>query len=262
MDISTLLLPREKYAEVEQRYGRGRITFEITNDKQVLFYFGANHSRNPADPQYPALKKYWNRFLEVAKGKDKIVLVEGRLRPLIEDEEKAIVNGSEGSFITLLAHRVGISVACPDISDDELMEHFPDSNKDEILLYWFLSWLNNFQKHADSKSDFEKSAQMWCKNQKPRKMWKDTEISLPRLKELYKKILGKDFDEKENPNDLVNPNKTGTPINQVARAQSDLRDTNIAEEIVQHWNEGKNIFVVFGRGHLIIQEPALKKLLR
>lgn len=262
MDISTLLLPREKYAEVEQRYGRGPTTFEITNDKQVLFYFGANHSRNPADPQYTALKKYWNRFLEAAKGKDKIVLVEGRLRLLIEDEEKAIANGSEGSFITLLAHRVGIPIVCPDISDDELMKHFPDSNKDEILLYRFLSWLDNFQKYADSKPDFEESAQVWCKNQKSRKVWKDTEISLPRLKELYKKILGKDFDEKENLNDLVNPNKTGTPVNQVACAQSDLRDANIAAEIVQHWNEGKNIFVVFGHGHLIIQEPALKKLLR
>lgn len=262
MDISTLLLPREKYAEVEKSYGRSPTMFEIENDKQALFYFGANHSHNPADPQYPALKEYWNRFLEATKSKDKIVLIEGHLRPLIEDEEKAIVNDSEGSFITLLAHRADIPVACPDISDDEIMERLPDSNKDEVLLYWFLSWLNNFQKHADPKPDFEKSVQMWCGNQKSRKIWKDTEISLSKIKELYERILGKDFDERENPNDLVNPNKMGTPINKVARVQSDLRDANIAAEIVRYWNEGKSIFVIFGRGHLIIQEPALRKLLR
>lgn len=260
MDISTLLLPRDKYAEAEQKYGRGPTTFEIENKKQVLFYFGANHSRNPADPQYPALKKYWGRFLEITKDKDKLVLVEGRLRPLIEDEEKAIVNGSEGSFITLLAHRAGVPVACPDISDDKLLARLSNLNKDEVLLYWFLSWLNNFQKHADPKPDFEKSAKIWCENQKSRKMWKNTKISLPRLKELYKKILGKDFYEKENPNNLINPNKTETPINKVARALSDLRDTSIATEIVRYWNDDKSIFVVFGRGHLIIQEPALRKL--
>lgn len=258
----SLLLPREKYAEAEKNYGRGPTMFEIKNDKQVLFYFGANHSRNPADPQYPALKEYWNKFLEATKDKEKIVLIEGRLRPLIEGEEKAITNGSEGSFITLLAHRAGVPIACPDISGDELMERLPDSNEDEVLLYWFLGWLNNFQKHADPKPDFEKSAQMWCDNQKPRKMWKNVEISLPRLKELYKKIIGRDFDENKDPNDLVNPNKTETAINKVARAQSDLRDANIASEIERYWNESKNIFVVFGRGHLIIEEPALRMVLQ
>lgn len=247
---------------MEQRYGRGPITFEIKNDKQVLFYFGANHSRNPADPQYAVLRKYWKDFLKTTKGKDGIVLVEGRLRPLIEDEGKAIINGSEGSFVTLLAHRAGIPVASPDISGEELMERLPDFNKDEVLLYWFLSWLNNFQKHADPKPDFEKSAQMWCEHQKQKRMWKGIDVSLPRLKKLYKNILGKDFNENRSPNDLVNPNKTGTPINKVARIQSDLRDFNIVSEVERYWKEGKNIFIVFGRGHLIIQKPALIKLLR
>ncbi len=262
MDISTLLLPREKYAEIEKRYGRGPTTFEIKNDKQVMFYFGANHSRNPADPQYAVLRKYWKGFLKITKEKDRIVLIESHLRPLIEDEKKAIISGSEGNFITLLAHRAGIPAACPDISEEELMERLSDFNKDEVLLCRFLSWLNNFQKHTDPKPNFEKSAQMWCKNQKQKRIWKDVDISLPRLKELYKNILGKDFNENENQNDLVNPNKTGTPINKVARIQSDLRDFNIVSEIGRHWKEEKNIFVVFGRGHLIIQEPALRKLLR
>lgn len=262
MDISTLLLPRDKYAEMEQKYGYGPTMFEIKNDKQVLFYFGANHSRNPADPQYPALRKYWNEFLEATRDRDRIVLVEGRLRPLMkEDEEKAITNGAEGSLITLFAHKTNISVACPDLNDDELIKRLPNLNKDEVLLYWFLSWLNNFQKHVDPKPNFEKSAKIWCENQKARKIWEGTEISLPKLKELYKKIIGKDFNEKENLNDLVNPNKTKTPINRIARVQSDLRDANIAAEIVRHWNEGRSIFVVFGCGHLIIQEPALRKLL-
>ncbi len=258
----SLLLPREKYAETEKNYGHGPSTFEIQNNKQVLFYFGANHSRNPADLQYPVLREYWDRFLKATGGKERIVLVEGGLCKLIEDEETAIINSSEGGLITLLAHKADVLVACPDISDDELIQRLPDSNKDEILLYWFLSWLNNFQKYTDPKPDFEKSAQVWCENQKPRKMWKGVEISLPRLKELYKKILSKDFDENEDPNDLVNPNKTETTINKVACAQSDLRDANIASEIERYWNEGKSIFVVFGRGHLIIEKPALELVLK
>jgi len=263
MDILKLLLPRNEYAAEEQKYDWRPVMFEVKNDKQVLFYFGANHSHNPADPQYPILKKYWNKFLKATKNKDrkdKIVLVEGCLRPL-EDEEKAIINGSEGSFMTLLAHEADVSVVCPDFNNDELMESLPDLNKDEVLLYWFLSWFNNFQKRIEPKPNFEKSVQMWCENQKQKKIWKDTKISLLRLKELYKKILDKDFNEKENQNNLINPNKIGTPINRVASAQSDLRDINITTEILRYWNEGKSIFAVFGRGHLIIQKPALRKLL-
>ena len=60
----------------------------------------------------------------------------------------------------------------------------------------------------------------------------------------------------------MNPNKTETTINKIARAQSDLRDANIASEIERYWNEGKDIFVVFGRGHLIIERPALEAVLK
>jgi len=236
--------------------------FEIENDRQSLFYFGANHSCNPADPQYPALREYWVKFLKATEIKDRIVLVEGSLRKLMEDEETAIANSSESGLITLLAHKAGVSVACPDISNEELMRQLPDINKEEVLLYWFLNWVNNFQKHADPKPNFEKSAEIWCENQKQRIMWKDVGISLSVLKKLYKKILGKEFNENENPNDLVNPNKSETRINQIANAYSDLRDANIASEIERYWKEGKSIFAVFGMGHSIIQEPALRKLLK
>src|SRR3989344_2852711 len=110
----SLLLPREKYAEVSRTYDKNHATFEIANKRQILYYFGANHSPNHDNPQYPTLKEYWNKFLEATENKDRIVLVEGSLRRLIENEEEAIINGSEASFITLLAHRADVPVACPD----------------------------------------------------------------------------------------------------------------------------------------------------
>lgn len=82
------------------------------------------------------------------------------------------------------------------------------------------------------------------------------------MKQLYKKILGKEFNQNESPNDLINPNKMGSKINKIARAQSDLRDTNITSEIERYWNEGKSIFVVFERRHLIIERPALEVILK
>jgi len=259
----SLLLPREKYEEESRKYGGEYATFEIETDKQVLFYFGANHSRDPKNPQYPALKEYWQKFLQLTEKKERVVLVEGSLRKLEKDEESAITKGSsEGGLITFLAYKEKVSVVCPDISDEELMERLPHQNRDEVLLYWFLSWLDNFQRYPDPKPDFEKSALLWCERLRKKKIWKDTGLSLPELKQTYRHVLGREFDEKESPNDFVNPNKTGTAINKIARAQSDLRDANIAFEIERYWNEGKSIFAVFGRRHLIIERPALEAVLK
>ncbi|MEK7515040.1 MAG: hypothetical protein AAB608_01505 [Patescibacteria group bacterium] len=260
MDKS-LLLPREQYEETAKRYGRSPYTFKIENDRQSLFYFGANHSRDPSDPQYPILKEYWNTFLKTTEGRERIVLVEGRLRTLLKDEEAAIKGGSEGGFITLLAHEANVAVACPDLSDEELVERLSDIPREETLLYWFLTFMNNFQRQASPKPHFATSAEAWCERQKPRKIWQGIEVSFSRMKELYEKIIGKAFDESENVNNFINPNKTETKINAVARAQSNLRDLNIASEIERYWHEGRSIFVVFGGGHLIIEEPALRKVL-
>jgi hypothetical protein len=74
--------------------------------------------------------------------------------------------------------------------------------------------------------------------------------------------MGKDFNLGENQNGYVNPNNIGSRINEIARKTSDVRDENILNEIVKYWSEGKSVFVVFGSGHLIIQEPALREILK
>ena len=257
-----ILASREKYAELAKKHSPRPSTFEIIKEDQVLFYFGANHSPNPDDPQYPLLKEYWNKLLKETEGKDRMVLIEGGLRHLFDEEEKAIKNGSEGALITMFAHQEKISIASPDINQVRLIELLPEIPVEEMLLTRFLSWVDNFHLHRDPKPDFEKSAQSWCEWHNKNKTWKNIDVNLPMLKDLYKEILGKDFDENDYFNDMINPNKTGTRINEISRAQSNLRDINIVSEIARYWDAGKSIFVVFGSGHLIVEESALKEVLK
>ncbi|GIW68094.1 MAG: hypothetical protein KatS3mg099_042 [Candidatus Parcubacteria bacterium] len=261
--VLSLLLPREEYEREARKYPGDYFVFERKTAEQVLYYFGANHSRDPKNPQYPALKKYWKEFLRATAGRERVVLIEGGLRKLERTEKTAITKaGAEGGLVTLLAHQAGVRVACPDIDEETLMEQSSNLNKDEVLLYWFLSWLDNFQTHPEPKPDFEKAALLHCRQTAKRKMWTDVDVSLPRLKHLYKQVLAKEFDETVSPNDFINPNKTETPINKIARVFSDMRDAHIVTTIEKYWNESKNLFVVFGRGHLIIQKPALETLLK
>lgn len=262
MDISSILLPREKYPEESKKYTGVYSTFEITNNKQILFYFGANHSRDLKNAQYPALKEYWNKFLDITKDRPKIVFMEGGLRSVMKSEEEAILTGSEGNLITLFSHQAGITVKSPDLGPEDLLTKLPLFSKEEAFLYWFLGWLDNYQKHADPKPDFIQSVEKWFENQRQKDRWVGVDISLTGMKDLYKKVLGKEFDEKQSNNDLVNPNRSETKINKISRAYSDLREINIVSEIKNEWDKGSSVFVVFGRGHLIIQKPALEELLK
>jgi len=254
----SLLLPREKYAEVSKQYGQSPFTFEIERGGQVLFYFGANHSNDPENHQYPVLREYWKKFLEKTEGKEKIVLVEGSLRPVAPTETEAIEKSSEGGWVTYFAHQEGIPVACPDISSDEFAKIMPELDREQWVLTSFLRWFDSFQKNKKSKLSLEEI----CEILKRKEYVEGVEVTPAKLKELYKHYIGKDFDENESQNDLVNPNRDDAITNKLAREHSDLREVKIVAEIERYWKEGKSIFIAFGSGHLIIQRPALEELLK
>ena len=182
------------------------------------------------------------------------------MRKLEESEDSAITKSSEGGFITFLANG-NTPIISPDGSMDDLFTKFTDIDLKEALLYKFLSYVDGYHRIADPRPEFTEWSQNWVKNQMKLDLWKGMNVSLESLKSLYKEIIGRDFNENESQNNLVNPNRTDSKINMLARRLSDFRDLNIVNEIEKYWKKGKSIFVVFGRGHLIIEKPALKELL-
>lgn len=253
-----LLLPREKYAEVSKQYGKSPFTFEIEKDGQVLFYFGANHSTDPENHQFPILREYWKRFLEKTEGNEKIVLIEGGLRPLGNSEKEAIEKSSEGGLATYLAHKENIPIASPDISPDDFAEKM-DLDKKQWFLASFLRWFESFQRNKKVKED---TLEEICEIIKRKDYWKDVEVTPEKFKTLYKQYVGKDFNENESQNDLVNPNRDDAVTNKLIRLHSDAREIKIVEDIEKYWKEGKSVFIVFGSGHLIIQRPAIEAMLK
>ncbi len=265
------LLLREEYETAKKKYGPAPSMMELCRNKQCIFYFGANHSRDIKNSQYDQLRGFWLKFLETTGAttdnlrKDScIVLVEGSTRKLYDSEEEAITNGSEGNFITLLSHKAGIQCICPDITLDEFSRFQADFKAEELLLHRFLLWVNGYQKYADPKPDFVIEFNEWATRQTKKKSL-DIEmaklgqsLSLGIIKKLYKNVIGRDFSELESQNDYTNPNKNLTIINKIASDFSDLRDKKIVGEIERYWKDDKSIFIVFGQGHLIMQEPALR----
>jgi len=108
------LLPREESEKAKREYRKRPVTLELSDGDKKLFYFGANHSRDPDNFQYKELKKYWRKFLEETKENDKIVLLEGVPSKVSENEREAIKEGAESSFMTLLSKN--FVTKCADLS--------------------------------------------------------------------------------------------------------------------------------------------------
>lgn len=261
------LLSRGKYKEEMIKRGESPFTLEIENDHQSLFYFGANHSRDPNNHQYPILRKYWRDFLDKTEGRDRIVLVEGILRIVGSKEEESIQNGSEGNVVTMWARDANIPIACPEPNVLELLEKVKEQfSIDELAYYLFaVAWKSWFRlvEPRDGIHSFVNYISRAFDVLRNRPGWEGYDWSMENMRSIHKKLFGVDFDENiPHKVDITNPNIDDTVINKVARAESDIRDAHITSEIERYWKEGKSILIVFGAGHLIIQEPALRELLK
>lgn len=237
--------------------------FSIQKNNQYIYHFGANHSCNPEDPQYPALRAFWAEFLEKTGKKNAVVFVEGGKRRVRSSEEEAIDKGAEADFITFLANKEGIETFSPEPPEkfrfEELLKKF---TKEEIIYHDFVRMAYQWNRRW-KKPDFEEYLNYSLAQDKENSGWYDFDFSIDHMIRLHKQISGRDFDknDKDFLGVIMNPTTTFCRINELERFESDtFRDGYILEQIEKYWNEGKNLFIVYGGSHTIRQERAVRML--
>ena len=236
--------------------------FIIRNKKQVLYYFGARHSYDPRNDQFTTLKNFWDNFINETRGQNCIVFVEGGKRPVMNSEEEAIKVGGEAHFVTFLATKRNIGTISPEPDPtrerEELLKQFP---REKIAYYYFARAVDQWHRR-NQKSDFKTYIQQYLERDQGVSQWPDFDFSLENMKLIHKNLFGTDFNELDAEffSKIVNPSLTVSLINDVARSCGGFREIEILKEIEHFWNDGKNIFIVYGQTHAVIQEPVLKTL--
>lgn len=238
--------------------------YSIEKDGQLLYYFGANHSRDPEDGQYEMLRKFWNEFLERTDKENSVVFVEGGKRPVCGSEGEAISKGGEAHFITYLSAKENIDTFSPEPPErfrfEELAKRF---TKDEIVYYEFARMAFQWNRHHGNKPDFRQYVGNSLRHDQRNSGWDDFDFSIDHMIELEKKMFDRDFDENDKQfyYDVINPTTTFSRINELSRFEdSGFRDAYILRQIEQHWNQEKNIFIVYGCSHAVMHETAIRHL--
>jgi len=262
MKTKDLIMKYEDYYKVHHKVP---YTFNLSNKKQYLYYFGSKHTFDPVHPQFKKVDSFWKSFLQKTKGKNCIVLVEGGKRPILKTLKEATLTNGEMGYVTYLASGSKIDTFSPEPPMKYvykfLEKHF---SRQEIQYYFFarvcFQWNNMKRKPA-----FESYLKPFLLRDKKESGWKNFNFSIANMKKIHTKIFKIPFNENDKMffYDVINPTTLKTNINKVSRLEDEgMRDVYIVNQIEKLWKKGKNIFVIYGYGHAIVQKKALQYMIK
>lgn len=243
-------------------------SYTLENNGQVLFYFGANHSHDSSNHQYPVLEYFWNRFVE-SEHTEKVALVEGGLRHLRPTIEESVEKDGECGWVTHHAHEKKIPVVCPEPKDKQEQGRLQTKfTQEEIQLYYFVRLVQVWHRKGQSLSFEEFYNQYYGEKYAlfiPKNLpdWSQFDFSVAHMKEVHLQVFGREFDETNLGyyKKVVSHARTDFVTNLVSAECSRYRDIAIVTNIINEWKLGKSIFVCFGLSHAVFQEPALRQIL-
>lgn len=232
---------------------------EYTNNRQILNFFGSKHSTDSSDSQWSILEAKWADF--AAHDNDKKILVYERQDFDIKDETRdtALAKYSESGLAVWLAKQTGIPSTSGEPSIISEIEHLKQKySLEEIVTYYFgrqmLQWLTQ---DFEANPDWRKYATNTLEKYDSLDCWEGKNITLDNALAWFSTTTGKDFDSQDRQTlySLSDPSQS-----EVSSASGMFRDAYLFQQIQEKWQTGYDVFVIYGSGHAIVLEPALKDL--
>ncbi len=256
-----LLLSFEEYSAIDYEHP---YFYSIESNEQILYYFGAEHTKDVSHLQFEILHAKWQDFLGKTKSKKRVVFFEGKLdsEQLITLEESIKKYGESGTIVfwanqsNVTSHRPE-----PDIKI-EIEKLLTDFSKDEIFYFYIARAIGHWQHGMVMRKDFDEFINFNMERYRTVLDWQDFVFSFETFKRIHKQIFGEELDlnDKNLFRKITNPAMNRTVFNEIAKKSSTIRNIFILEQIEEKWKEGYSIFVVYGSGHAVMQEGVIKSL--
>ncbi len=266
VDVTKDFRSYEEMDEVyQQRHLKGHSNepyiVDVHDTKRRLIFFGSVHSSDPKHMQWPLLEKYWNEFIQ-SQNAQKQVFMEGRVRPVQgKTKEQAMLSDGEAGLICWMSNKSSIPVDSPEPDMDDEIEYIVNSGitNRAVRIYYFarqmLQWLTYNYK---TSPDWREYAINFLNHQKKLKNFADVNMDLDSVLADFKLEAGKGFSEKDR--ELLY--QLSNPFDSKASATSSIyRNIVLFQAIKDKWDTSVDTFVVYGSGHAIVLEPALRKLI-
>jgi hypothetical protein len=238
--------------------------FNFVKSGRQIVYFGANHSPDPNNKQYPRLLKRWAEFIQATKNAKRAVLVETSIIKPAKNPNEAIRLGAESALMQYLAKKERVKIHCPEPSfSEQAILLLKDFSKEEVEYYFFAQVVVQWHRYA-KKPDFEKYAKRFLDMDKKEFKWKDFDFTLDNIKVIHKSIFKNNLNHESRSffRQIISPASNKTVINRIARQNNLNRERGILQKIEDIWKQGNNLFIVYGYSHAVVQKAAIKEIVK
>lgn len=264
-EIRSLLSPWEDY---QAKNRPGLYVYEIAKQGQILFGVGSYHIYSPVDPNLDEIYKYWVNFVDVSNRQNCALVVEKTskniedfLKQKFENSKDAVLENAEPGYLMILAANESIDVMGFEPSRKETIRILEKNFENKYIFYHKIAQMTAQWHRMRQAPAYIEFIQSYIDREKESSGWEDFEFSLDNFKKIHRELFNSDFDlsKRQFFSDISDPSRDGGIINKVARENSTTRDIILAKNIIELWNKGKNIFVLYGNSHVINIEPVLRR---
>lgn len=266
------IMTAEQYSQIKHNTP---YIFELQGEDKELHYFGSPHIRDPKNPLFREIEIAFN------KANPDIVFVEGvnigdyrtkfNERVKAATHEEAIAHMGEPGFTLKLAIDKGIEWRSPEPSDADLYNYLLANgfSKDQIFAWDIFHILPQYNLLMN-KNGFKQYAEKFINNFKQSTNWEEFDYSYERAIQLGEQILGQSVNVENEPNApyFIDPipwdeqKEKQTILNKISEQSSLFRDRKIVSDIADALKTNTRIFIVYGASHAVMQEPALRQLIK
>jgi hypothetical protein len=230
-------------------------TFDPAGSGELL-YFGARHTYAPADPQLEMIESAWRTF------RPDIALTEGGHPPIEKSCGEAVRKYGEPGFVRCLAARDDVPTTSldPTLAEEvaALRTRFP---RERIKLFFVLRGVSQYvQRSGTDGVDAETTRVLGFYADTPGLSGAPHTVS--QVQAAYEVAFpGHGRYSSVRPG-WFDPVRGDTFLNAISRASSDYRDTYVVRRLAAHLERGERVFAVMGGSHVVMQEPALRAMLK
>ena len=231
----------------------------IISPRGRLYYFGAEHSSDPAHAQFAEIEKAWEAFKPTA------AFYEGPNRPIAATRDETIRQAGESGFVRFLAARDGIPfVSLEPPPHEEGAYIVKKYSPEQVMLFYVLREAARLRDRRKlPEEELKKSVSQLLAQASKMKGFENVIPNLEALDAAYKKYWTEPAGWWQAPARWFDPLKSsaetgGLFTNDINRMSSEYRNLHMYRLLARAALEVKRVFAVVGRNHVPMQERVLR----
>jgi hypothetical protein len=236
-----------------------KFLLDIASPRGRIYYFGAQHSAEPAHSQFAGIEKSWGEV------KPTLAFYEGPNRPIAATAEETIKLAGESGFVRFLATRGNIPFRSLEPSPAEEAAYIMKKySPEQVMLFYVLREVARLRDRRKlSEEELKKAVAQLLGQASNMKGFENVIPTINALEAAYRKYWSVPAHWWQAPAAWFDPLRSsaetgGRFTNEINAMSSEYRNLHMYQVLAKAVVEGNRVFAVVGRNHVPMQERALR----